>query len=480
MSSVLAGQLGMATPLYDLLGSSDAEMEAEFADYAALGVKWVRTDFWWHLAQPTKSGAYNWTVFDKVVGMAEKYGIELVAELNGYPSNWVDGTFSSKASQTAFGAFAAAAAAHFGDKIDHWEIFNEPNMQRISPENYTAILRLAYTAIKAVDAGDVVITGGLAAAPSTANGVYGAVDYLKAMYASGAEGYFDAVGYHPYTFPYLPTASDSWNGWQIMEDGIRSTMTANGDADLSVWMTEIGAPTSGSTVTAVTEATQSKTLIQAVLLGEQYDWAGPIMWYSYKDKGTNANDIESWFGMVRPDGTHKALYDTYQTLAHAVSATNADATFSTPYFTGTNLSETIVGNAKDNKVWAGYGNDLVNGGGGSDVLIGQWGDDTLIGGAGDDRFVFNDAKQMGTDFIVDFNNGDKIDLRNIDADITAAGDQAFKFIGSQWLAKSGDLGAYADPHGWTSITGDVNADGAVDFAIRVAGNHNFVAADFLL
>lgn len=480
MSSALAGQLGMATPLYDLLGSSNAEMEAEFSDYANLGVKWVRTDFWWNLAQPTKNGGYDWTIFDKVVSMAAKYGIEVVAELNGYPSNWVDGTFSSKASQTAFGAFAAAAAAHFGDKVDHWEIFNEQNMAGISPENYSAILKLAYTAIKAVDASDLVITGGLASAPSTTKGVYGAVDYLKAMYASGAEGYFDAVGYHPYSYPYLPSASNSWNGWQMMEDGIRSTMIANGDADLPIWITELGAPTAGSATAAVTEATQSTTLIQATLLAGQYDWAGPIMWYSYKDKGTSSTDIESWFGMIRPDGSHKSLYDTYETLAHALNAKNADATFSVASFTGTTASETIVGNAKDNKIWAGYGDDVVSGGAGNDVIIGQWGNDTLIGGDGNDRFVFNDAKLMGNDFVMDFRDGDKIDLRNIDADTNAAGDQSFKFLGSAWLSKAGDLGAYADPHGWTSITGDINGDGAGDFVIRVAGNHTFVASDFLV
>lgn len=479
MPSDLAGQLGMATPLWDLLGSSDAEMEAEFQDYAALGVKWVRTDFWWHLAQPVKNGGYNWAVFDKVVAMAEKYGIEIVAELNGYPSNWIDGTFSTRASQTAFGAFAAAAAAHFGDKVDHWEIFNEPNMQGITPANYTAILKLAYTAIKAVDAGDVVITGGLAAAPATNGSVYGAVDYLKGIYANGGGDYFDAVGYHPYAFPYLPQGADSWNGWQIMEDGIRATMVANGDAGLRVWMTEIGAPTAGSS-TAVTEATQSTTLIQAVTLAQKYDWAGPVLWYSYKDKGLVANDIESWFGMVRPDGSHKALYDTFMALAHATAAMQAEPTFTGLNHTAPAGADTIVGNDRDNKIWAGRGDDLVIGGGGDDLIIGQWGNDTLVGGSGNDTFDFNDAKLMGSDLILDFSRGDRIDLRGIDADVTQDGDQAFRFIGSQWLSKAGDLGAYADPNGWTSVTGDVNGDGAVDFCIRVAGTPNLVASDFLL
>ena len=469
----------MATPLWDLLGSSDAEMEAEFADYAALGVKWLRTDFWWHIAQPTKGGAYNWKVFDKVVSLAEKYGIEIVAELNGYPSSWINGSFASQKDQQAFGAFAAAAAAHFGDKVNYWEIFNEPNMQGISAANYTQMLKLAYTAIKAVDADDMVITGGLAAAPATTATVVGAVDYLKGIYANGGAGYFDAVGYHPYSFPYLPSASDSWNGWQIMEDGIRSTMVGNGDADLAVWITEFGAPTAGSS-TAVTETTQTAMIVQAVLQAQATSWVGPVLWYSYQDKGVDANDIESWFGLIGPDGAHKEMYDTYQVLAHASAALASGPTFSALYHTATSASETIVGDARANKIWAGKGDDLVLGGAGDDVLIGQWGNDTLGGGAGADRFVFNDAQQMGADLILDFKTGDRIDLRNIDANTGTAGDQAFTFIGSQWLSKAGDLGAYVDPHGWTSITGDVNGDGAVDFVIRSMGSHAFVAGDFLL
>ena len=131
--------------------------------------------------------------------------------------------------------------------IEAVKIWNEPNMRGITPANYTALLKGASYAINSVDSGDVVITGGLAAVPSTGNGLYGAVDYLKAIYANGGEGHFDAVGYHPYTYPYLPSASDNWNGWQIMEDGIRATMVANGDADLRVWITEVSWYSSSST-----------------------------------------------------------------------------------------------------------------------------------------------------------------------------------------------------------------------------------------
>ena len=47
----------------------------------------------------------------------------------------------------------------------------------------------------------------------------------------------------------MPSNNAAWNGWEIMETGIRGTMVANGDTNKQVWMTEMGAPTSGNGVT---------------------------------------------------------------------------------------------------------------------------------------------------------------------------------------------------------------------------------------
>lgn len=475
----LSGQLGMATPYYELRGASVVEMEAEFAEYKAMGVAWVRTDFWWQLLQPNKTGGYNWSVVENVVAMAEKYGIKIIAELNGRP-NWVESGITTAASQKAYGDFAKAAAAHFGDRIDYWEIYNEPNMGKISAENYTKMLQLAYTAIKSVNADDVVISGGLAPAPATTTGatstIWGAVEYLKGMYAAGAAGYMDAVGFHPYTYPLKPTDAAAWNGWNIMMKGVHSTMVANGDDDLQIWITEFGAPTSGGAA-ALSQADQALILNQATALAADVPWIGPILWYSFQDRGTSTTSTEEWFGLVGPNGEKKSAYAAFKAIA---TIQDAEPTFTGLHHTGTSASELIVGNNKNNLILGGWGDDTLAGGKGDDVLIGQWGNDKLWGGAGADRFVFNSAKLMGWDVIKDFAKGDTIDLRNIDANETVAGDQAFTFIGAKYLTKAGQLGFYQDSQGWTTIAGDVTGDGKYDFGIRVEGLHTFTLDDFLL
>lgn len=482
-----SGKLGISTPYYELRGASFSEMDAEFADYKAMGVSWIRTDFWWNLIQPKASGGFNWSAVENVVAMAEKYGIKLIVELNGRP-NWVEAGFTTATSQQAYGAFAKAVAEHFGDRIDYWEIFNEPNMGKITPQNYTKMLQAAYTAIKSVDATDVVISGGLAPAPATvstavsgsnyAGTIWGAVDYLKAMYTAGAAGYMDAVGFHPYTYPLTPADAAAWNGWNIMMRGIHSTMVANGDDDLQIWITEFGAPTSGGTA-ALSQADQALILKQATALAADVSWIGPILWYSYQDRGAlgTVTTTEDWFGLVGPNGERKAAYAAYVEIA-LIQGT--EPTFLGLHHTGTAANELIVGNSANNLIFGGRGDDIIVGGKGDDVLVGQWGNDRLWGGAGADRFVFNDFKFMGWDIIKDFAKGDTIDLRNIDADLTVDGNQSFNFIGSKYLTKAGDLGFYQDKGGWTTIAGDVTGDGKYDFGIRVDGRHTFTLDDFLL
>src|SRR4051812_33227431 len=486
----ISGQLGVATPFGELLGSSYAEMNAEFADYAKLGVDWVRTDFWWGLAQPSANGGYNWTQIDKVVNAASAHGIKVVGLLNGGPA-WGGSGMSSTNDQQAFGKFAGAAAAHFGDKVNHWEILNEENMAGITPANYTKTLQSAYTAIKAVDASDTVITGGTAAVPNTGNGLYGAVDYLKQMYADGAKGYFDAVGYHPYSYPLMPNDPAAWNGWQMMEDGMRQTMVANGDGGKQIWMTEFGAPTQGGGG-AVSQSAQAQMIQQATDMAHSTSWSGPIMWYSYKDRGGSTTDTENWFGLVGPNGEHKAAYATYQNIATHDNGTTdplppiAPPPTGTPTFSGTtyygNASDnTIIGNDLNNIIYGSGGSDTIKGGAGNDRIQGDAGNDVLTGGTGNDVFDFNSPKTDGWDVIKDFQAGDKIDLAGIDANVNLSGNQGFKFVGSNWLAHAGDLGSYQDKAGgMTYVEGDTNGDGHFDFSIAVVGVHTFAASDFVL
>ena len=177
--------------------------------------------------------------------------------------------------------------------------------------------------------------------------------------------------------------------------------------------------------------------------------------------------------------------------------------------TGNALHNRITGNAGNNTLQGLAGNDTLIGGGGNDALAGglgadalqgNLGNDTLAGGAGSDLlaggagadvlwggterdvFIFNASGDSrpgaGRDRIQDFARGlDDIDLRGIDANVFAAGNQGFAFSGggaaahSVWQVQQG---------GNTIVRGDVNGDGFADFEILLNGSGRVTATDFLL
>ena len=66
-----------------------------------------------------------------------------------------------------------------------------------------------------MDPSAIVLSGGLAPAPDDGTNI-NAITFLQAMYANGAQGYFDVLGYHPYSYPALPNTYESWSGWSQM------------------------------------------------------------------------------------------------------------------------------------------------------------------------------------------------------------------------------------------------------------------------
>lgn len=147
------------------------------------------------------------------------------------------------------------------------------------------------------------------------------------------------------------------------------------------------------------------------------------------------------------------------------------------------------------QVDGGAGDDILDGGGGADRLVGGLGDDRFRGGAsgdamtgdsGADRFLFDAMSDFGVgdtlDRITDFsrNDGDRIELDLIDPS-PGEGDQAFAFIDTAAFGGiAGQLRYEARADGDLLVQGDVDGDGAADFAFLVAGVSVLQASDFLL
>jgi hypothetical protein len=96
----------------------------------------------------------------------------------------------------------------------------------------------------------------------------------------------------------------------------RSLMLGRGDGAQQIWAREFGAPT-GTTTRDVSEASQAKLVTDSYTQLKSWSWAGPGLFYSYHDNGTNTTDVEQNFGIVHYDWTPKLAYTAYQAAAVA-------------------------------------------------------------------------------------------------------------------------------------------------------------------
>jgi polysaccharide biosynthesis protein PslG len=309
--------VGVADP--DLVGETAAAQAAQLTTMRAIGISSLRFDANWDSVQYGGPTSFDWAKLDQAVDSTRAAGMSVDLIIDGCPpwaalAGTAGGLSPVPASAGQYAEFAAAVARRYGPKgVGTFEIWNEPNSAafwppKANPAAYTADLKAAYSAIKEVDPSAFVISGGLA--PELSDGTnISPVDFLTAVYADGAKGSFDAVGYHAYCYPALPDTYESWSGWSQMAQAspsVRSVMDANGDSSKSIWITEFGAPTSGPD--GVGEASQAAGIAQAVADAKGTTWIGALYLYSWQDTGTDLGDDGDWFGLVTAGGAPKLAY----------------------------------------------------------------------------------------------------------------------------------------------------------------------------
>jgi polysaccharide biosynthesis protein PslG len=317
-------QLGIATTGgLELLTLRPAELAREFDGYRNAGARWVRFDFNWNVIQNRGRRHWNWAPYDALVGAARARGLMVLGTID-YAPRWARrGASLSRPPRNmrAYARFAGRVARRYGPMgVHHWEIWNEPNVAafwspRPSVRGYVRMLRRASIAIKRANPGAVVITGGLAPAANTRTSLAPRT-FVRRMYRYGARRYFDAIGHHASAFPYFPSVRERWNPWFQMHGtrvSLRSLMVRNGDAHKQIWVTEYGAPT--ATSRAVSEVAQANMVTEAYNLIAQYPWAGPLFWYSYRDRVPNPQWWMDACGLVRYDHSPKPAFLAYRALA---------------------------------------------------------------------------------------------------------------------------------------------------------------------
>lgn len=193
---------------------------------------------------------------------------------------------------------AQKVASFYRGRIGAIEIFNEPDIQQVQPEDYAALLKAAYTKVKSVST-IPVISAGICCGEN--------FDYLRRVVAAAPDS-FDFAGWHTYA-----ERVDGWPaaGWGFGE--LRNSVnTARAIAGKPLWITEIGAQLdwgwAGLNPPDAVADYLNRSFDMMSSLGRNQ--VAQAFWFTWRIAG------ESW-GMVDDSGMKRPAWFTFQQRTHA-------------------------------------------------------------------------------------------------------------------------------------------------------------------
>lgn len=315
--------LGTQAPCMDIGMSGNAAWDRMSSDEYAranrltrdLGMGRVRIGANWGEIERAR-GTDDWSPLDTRVRRAREAGVTPLLVIQSVP-DWLDvptGPVTAEHRSVAglYGEFAGKVAARYGDQVDGYEIWNEPNLHHFWPNPdvafYFEILKAAYPAIRAADPDATVISGGLAPVADTDRSI-APLTFLSRLYDMGGREYLDAVGMHPYSYPELPSGQSRWNTFRSLDE-VEQLMRSHGDGDKKIWLTEFGAPTGG--LKAVSPQHQAAMVVEAFQLARSERALGPIFIYTLVDGDAPRTDSEYHFGLYYEDRRPKPVVGALQ------------------------------------------------------------------------------------------------------------------------------------------------------------------------
>jgi hypothetical protein len=256
----------------------------------------------------------------------------------GWPNDW--DAFRTQIRERA------ARLASLG--VDAVEVHNEPNLSLEWPRGpnaweYTVMLRVAYTEIKAVAPQIIVVSGGLAPTVTTADRrAISDIEFAAEMLDNGAAQWFDAFGYHPYGYNQAPEVEPSADTLSFRRvELIHALFEERGIYDKQIWLTEFGwlrdpaeegvfcsdsdPNFSGFAWLRVSAQTQADYTVRAFDWADRHwPWAGPMFlwnlnWSLYTTDVSPMCSHMRWFGVLDTKGNPLPVFQRVAAMPHRYS-----------------------------------------------------------------------------------------------------------------------------------------------------------------
>ena len=297
--------LGFADSDLTNTGMTQAQIDQQLDKMQSLGVQNVHILIPWVTIEE-RQGEYNWDYVDYIVEAASSRGMGILGVINQTPVWAGVPVMAGMPDPAVFGGFAENVATRYAGKISAYEIWNEPNainsLDPVDPAAYTRLLQAAYPLMKQADPTITVIGGVVGAGATLGPLTMNPDDFVEGMYAAGAKGYFDALSFHPYEYSMQFSAGAGVAGSPLEQlQKIMQIMATHGDADLKVWASEYGQPTTGQ----YTEQQQAEFIRDFLKTWPQMAGTGPMFLYTLQDTHSGSSNLQDNFGVYDSDGTAK-------------------------------------------------------------------------------------------------------------------------------------------------------------------------------
>ncbi len=309
----------------------DAELAMALTHIADGGFLWVRQSFYWSQIEQQPE-QFDWAVPDRILAaLARHPELRLVAVLDD-----VGAVTAPLPDPDRFATFAAAFAARYGDRIDDYQVWDEPNLAGhwgggpVSPPAYADLLARTATAIRRTDPGARILLAGLAPTVETGPQNLSDARYLDQLYQAGAAPYFDIAAGKPYGFDTGP--DDRRVSERVLNFSrlllLREVMVRHGDAGKPLWASHWGwnaLPPDWQGAPSIwgqtDEATQARRTVQALDRARQeWPWCG-VMFLEHYQPSVPLDDPHWGFALVGQDGASRPAYDAVAAWAASLPDT---------------------------------------------------------------------------------------------------------------------------------------------------------------
>lgn len=310
----------------------DAEtLDTQLNTMRQLGIYWIRQEIRWDVLV-SDSSLVDYAKYDGVIQSVDRAGLKLVAVLIGAPrwarvSSAEDVLSAPPRSAAAFAAFAATIARRYGEHIDYYQIWDEPNIRHgwgnldPQPASYAALLAAAAQAIRANDPVSTIIAAALAPTAEQSGQNISDWRYLQALYDLGASPYFAAAAGKPYGFSAPPddrlVRESVLNFSRFV--GLREVMMANGDHETALWASNFGwnalpadwngAPSIWGSVSVDQQAAYTTAALARSAL--EWPWAGGLILHHWQPVAP-CDDPVWGFAVISCTGEPTALFSALQ------------------------------------------------------------------------------------------------------------------------------------------------------------------------